>query len=590
MEDLRLLREYSEKGSERAFATLVDRHIGLVYSTALRRLGDPQAAEDITQSVFCLLARKALRLGPNTTVAGWLHRAVCLATAKYWRTESRRRRHEQEATTMITDTPAQEATWEDLTPHLDDALNGLDDNDRLAVLQRFFQSKPFQEIGQALGITEDAARMRVNRALERLRLSLQRKNVVCSTAALATLLAGNAIEAVPAALAGAVGANALRTAGAASIASSLAALLGLMAREKLKTAAVIGAVALTGAIGLRLLRPSQTADLSSDASVASASANMAANNDTLDTLRPAAPRASSRRLSGSTTPAANTPPSLTARELYERAQAHQRENRYDEALADFAKSVELLDQGIGRWEWFTDVYFTRSGLLAHQKDYAGAIASLSRMLEFEPKRYSPRFNRAHYFTDLGQTEAAIVDYSAIVEDPETDFSRNIETKEKLLGRTYEYRGRVYEKRKEYDKAIADFTESLRVDPSGGDSMIVYWRRGLLYRASQQTDKALEDANSLSQWALQWATAADSKNSDRDRALSAARFGSEIFEHRVPFQLEVLAATRARAGDFSDAVSEQQRAIELLTPANEDQRPAMQARLDLYKAGKPLTKQ
>ena len=104
------------------------------------------------------------------------------------------------------------------------------------------------------------------------------------------------------------------------------------------------------------------------------------------------------------------------------------------------------------------------------------------------------------------------------------------------------------------------------------------------------EKALEDANSLSQWALEWATAAESKDSDRDRAFTAARFGNELCDYKQPFQLEVIAATRAKVGDFREAVDQQQRAIKLLTPATEDQRPAMQARLDLYKAGKPLTRE
>ena len=141
-----------------------------------------------------------------------------------------------------------------------------------------------------------------------------------------------------------------------------------------------------------------------------------------------------------------------------------------------------------------------------------------------------------------------------------------------------------------DPAVADFTESLRLDPSGGDGMIVYWRRGLRYRASKEIDKTLEDANALSRGALQWATAGDSKDSDSDAALTAARFGSEIFDHQRPYQLEVLAATKARAGDFSGAVDEQRRAMKLLTPATEDQRPAMQARLDVYAAGKPLPRE
>src|SRR5260221_96106 len=215
-------------------------------------------------------------------------------------------------------------------------------------------------------------------------------------------------------------------------------------------------------------------------------------------------------------------PSPTPRELYERGLLHQTEKRYEEALADLTKSVDLLDQGIGRWDWFTDAYFSRASVFVDLKDYPSPIAVYTRMLEFEPKRFEARSNRALYFTELGQTDAAVADYSAIVDDPDTDFSHNVQKKERLLGMTYERRALIYKDRKVYNKALADLTESLRVDPSGGETMVVYWRRGLLYRALNQIDKAIEDANQLSHWALQWAIAAASKDSDLDKALTAAR--------------------------------------------------------------------
>jgi RNA polymerase sigma factor (sigma-70 family) len=102
MKDWQPLREYLESGSEAAFTALVERHLNLVYSAALRRLGDPHAAQDVTQSVFCLLAQKARRLDPHTVLVGWLYQTASFKAAKYRRNEFRQHQHEREAAIMHT--------------------------------------------------------------------------------------------------------------------------------------------------------------------------------------------------------------------------------------------------------------------------------------------------------------------------------------------------------------------------------------------------------------------------------------------------------------------------------------------------------
>jgi RNA polymerase sigma factor (sigma-70 family) len=577
--DLELLARYARHHAEDAFTEIVRRHLDLVHSAALRQVRSPQLAEEVTQSTFINLARHAQRLAPDTILAAWLYQVTRREAIDVVRREARRQLREQIASEMNA-MNATDADWTHIEPLLDDAMHALDETDRAAVLLRYFENKSLREIGATLGASENAAQKRLSRAVERLREFFAKRGVTVGESGLVVVLSANAVQAAPAGLAVAISTAATLAAATvtATATTTAAKVIAMTTLQKTLMGATL--VAVVG-VGIYRYKPRQASITPSAAAIP------AVENNTPETLRPAKPEAIPNGLAGSGTSAGDPQPSLTARELYGRATAHLTDKRHDEALADMTKSIELLDQGIGRWKWFTDVYFSRACLFADKKDYPRAIADLTRMLEFEPKRYSPRFNRARYFTELGQTDAAIADYSAIVEDPDTDCSSISRPKEKCLASAYEYRGLIYEDRKEYDKAVADFSESLRMDPSGGDGMIVYWRRGLLYRASQQIDKALEDADQLSQWALQWAIAADSKESDRDRALTAARFGSEIFKHRQLYQLEVLAAVKAKVGDFTQAVREQEQAIKLLTPATEDQRPAMQARLELYKAGKPL---
>lgn len=198
VQDNELLRAYWREGSEPAFSELVRRYVGLVFSTARRQVRDAALAEDVAQTVFCLLARKARSLSGTPTLAGWLYRATCFCATRAARREGRRRKWEQEA--MATNPPGVQTDemWERLAPVLDEALATLGDKDRLTILLRFFQRKPIREVGAALGVSEAAAKMRVARSVERLRQFFARRGVTCSASGLALLLAERSIEAAPA--------------------------------------------------------------------------------------------------------------------------------------------------------------------------------------------------------------------------------------------------------------------------------------------------------------------------------------------------------------------------------------------------------
>ena len=203
IEDAALLRRFAEEKSEEAFAELVRRHLDLVYSTALRQLaGDAHLAQDVTQTVFTALARKASTLTDRATIAGWLYLGAQHAAAQVVRGEQRRRTREQEAQTMhdqlTPDDPP--ADWDRVRPVIDEAMCELNEADREAVLLRYFARRPFAEIGATLCVSEDAARMRVERALEKLRGGLARRGVKSTGAALAVALANQAVAAAPAGL------------------------------------------------------------------------------------------------------------------------------------------------------------------------------------------------------------------------------------------------------------------------------------------------------------------------------------------------------------------------------------------------------
>lgn len=230
-EDPELLRTFASDRSEAAFAELVRRHIDLVYTFALRRVnGDAHLADDVTQSVFADLARKASELQDRIVLTGWLYTSTRFAAAKAVRSEQRRRTHEQESQTMqelhTEPTPA----WEQIRPVLDHVMDQLNEPDREALLLRFFEGRPLAEVGRRLAVSEDAARMRIERALEKTRTLLVRHGITSTSAALAAALSAQPALAAPAGLAGAVTTGALATLTAVGA--------GVLALETTKTIAM----------------------------------------------------------------------------------------------------------------------------------------------------------------------------------------------------------------------------------------------------------------------------------------------------------------------------------------------------------------
>ncbi len=209
--DPELLRRYVDGRDEAAFAELVRRHLTLVHTTALRLAnGDAALAEDVTQSVFTDLARKAPTLCAYATVAGWLHISARYAAAKAVRGEQRRRTHEQEARAMSDQYFSDEdSSWAQMRPLLDEAVSRLHESERDAVLLRFFQDKNYREVGRILGVSEDAARMRVERALDNLRGQFARRGVVTTAALIGSAIGAQAATAMPSGFAAVVAGKSL---------------------------------------------------------------------------------------------------------------------------------------------------------------------------------------------------------------------------------------------------------------------------------------------------------------------------------------------------------------------------------------------
>lgn len=190
MTDLELLEAWSSRRDESAFAELVRRHLDLVYASALRQVRDAALAKDIAQAVFLVLSRKAGSLGPGVILSGWLFRTTRFVAARAVRAEQRRVHHEHQATMQPPDTetaPLPEQ-WTAVEPHLDAALAALSESDRRAVLLRFLENQPLRQVGERLGVGEEAAKKRVSRAVEKLRNFLSHRGVALTVAALTTLL------------------------------------------------------------------------------------------------------------------------------------------------------------------------------------------------------------------------------------------------------------------------------------------------------------------------------------------------------------------------------------------------------------------
>jgi RNA polymerase sigma factor (sigma-70 family) len=228
-DDLTLLRQYAATNSEAAFAALVNRHVNLVYSVALRQAGDPHLAQEITQAVFIILARKADKISPPTVLAGWLCRTARYAAADALKNRRRRQQREQEAYMQsvltgggdVLSPQNQKETWTHIAPLLDGAMEKLGQKDHDALVLRFFEGKNFSEVGVALGASEDAAKVRVHRAMEKLRKIFTKRGVSSTTAILAGAISAHSVQAAPASLAAAITGKTLATTTAVTVTKAI---------------------------------------------------------------------------------------------------------------------------------------------------------------------------------------------------------------------------------------------------------------------------------------------------------------------------------------------------------------------------------
>ncbi len=228
----RLLGRFADHGDQDAFAEIVRQKVDLVYGAALRQAGgDAHLAQDVTQAVFLALASEAGRVQHHPVLTGWLYTTTRFLALKAVRTQARWQRREQEANIMSMPSRTSDPAWNDLRPVLDEAMHHLGEKDRAALLLRFFEGKSLVDVGAELGLAENAARMRVDRALEKLRISLARRGITSAAAALGTALSAQPAVTAPTGLvaaltSGAFAGAAVSSGGAAGVASGLGYFMG----------------------------------------------------------------------------------------------------------------------------------------------------------------------------------------------------------------------------------------------------------------------------------------------------------------------------------------------------------------------------
>lgn len=392
-DDCELLRRYVTENRQDAFAEVVRRHMSLVYHAALRQLGDADQAEDVTQLVFTDLARKASALRHRSVLAGWLHTSTRYAASNVRRRRTRQQERDHKSYLMQQATTDEDLDWGRLRPVIDDALYALGERDREAVLLRFFEGYSFTEIGAKLSMTEDTARVRVNRALEKLAGALRQRGMISTAAALAVALGMETAAATPAGLATHITTSALAASalGGATIFSGVFMKVALGVAATATVAAVGLAVRETGTLRRvqdQLVESNhQRTELRSQLAIAQSQlteAKKRSEEESADTAKLLSAIAS-LRLSSGKAPAATavTGDAITAESVQSRfthAQALARDGRWEEALKEY---LWCFDEGMVRIATFTGVRrsFLTSALGELAQKYPAARVAIEERLD-----------------------------------------------------------------------------------------------------------------------------------------------------------------------------------------------------------------
>jgi RNA polymerase sigma factor (sigma-70 family) len=266
--DAELLRQYYHANSEAAFGEIVARHTDFVYSVALRSVRSSDVACDIAQGVFTDLARKARGLTETTTdrasLAGWLYRSTRYAVLNQIRDEQRRLAHERQAMEELLSHSGGDGAsdWSRIQSLLDEAMDDLKEEDREALLLRYFKNQDFRAIGRALGVSDDTAQKRVSRAVGRLRDYLDARGVTLGASGIVTAISANAVQAAPAGLAASISAGVLAAAKLAGASSAVAASTATKTIAMTTLQKVIATALLTAAVGTVAYKQRQVSHLS----------------------------------------------------------------------------------------------------------------------------------------------------------------------------------------------------------------------------------------------------------------------------------------------------------------------------------------
>jgi RNA polymerase sigma factor (sigma-70 family) len=525
--DAQLLRAYAERRDEAAFRELVARYTDLVYSAAFRQVESAATAGDIAQSVFTALARKpeVLVRGRDAStplnLAGWLHRATRFAALNHRRATRRRLTHERQAMEQLLTNSDPAAGWEQIRPVLDEALDSLGDEDREALLLRYFKNQDFRAVGLALGVSDDTAQKRVSRAVERLREYFSQRNVTIGASGLAVVISANAVQAAPIGLAATISAAAI-LAGTAVQTSTVIAAAKTIAMTTLQKTIVTATLAVVAGAGI--YEAHQAAQLrEQNQTLQQQQAPLAEQIQQLQNERDKATNiiswlkqelaknesnnAELLKLRGEVEVVRNQladakrasrpveqPPLATGQAYLKRSYEHGAKHEFEAELDDLNHAIEL-DPTLAQ------AYRERAGLYSRLPEDRGgekqAIADYSYFLKLKPNDVGSLLMRADSYEKSREYDKSIADYTAVIESINqntADFSNvymgNNTDKSYWIASAYTMRAQIYKVDKhDYSNAIADYTATIQLNPISPNS---YRSRGECYEAIGETAKAQQD--------------------------------------------------------------------------------------------------